>query len=127
MSRSSWWYGIALFPFVLLSNVLSGFSSRTFIAASSGTGDPNVGVAIASFALSVVAFWGGIFLGLLVLGCVLADVRALRADGTWSPSPAWGLAGVANLVGVVFPVALVVSIPALSYYLYRRHERLGVP
>jgi uncharacterized membrane protein YhaH (DUF805 family) len=127
MSISPWWYGIALFPLVLLFEFLTRFGSRTFIAASSAPGEPNIAVGIASFVLSVAAFWGGVLVALIVLGCLLADIRALGGEETWSPSPAWGLAGLVHLVGVVFLVSLVLSIPALSYYLYRRHDRIGTP
>jgi hypothetical protein len=127
MSRSRWWYGIALFPLVVVLNGLSGFGSRRFVTASSSTAEPDVGVAIAAFVVSVAAFWGGLFVALVVLGCLLADVRALGRDGTWSPSLAWGLAGVAHLVGAVFSPALFLSVPALSYYLLRRHDRVGAP
>lgn len=112
-----------MFPLVLLSSLLSGFGSRTFLRTLDG-GDPNVGFAIVSFALSVIAFWGGILLGVIVLVCLIADVRALRRDGPWRPSLFWVLAGVVHLVGAVFSAALVLSIPALSVYLYRRRERV---
>ena len=127
MSNSPWWYGIALFPLVLLLQLLSRFGSRTFIAASSAPGEPNIAIGIASFVLSVAAFWGGILVALIVLGCLLADIRALGGEGTWSPSPAWGLAGFVHLAGAAFSVLLVLSVPALSYYLYRRHDRVGAP
>lgn len=127
MPRSSWWYGIALFPAVLLLRLLSRFGSRTFIDASVTPGDPNVAVGVASFVLSVAAFWGGIIVAVVVLVCLLADVRALGDDGAWSPSPAWVLAGLAHLGGAVFSVLLVLSVPALSCYLYRRHDRVGTP
>lgn len=124
MSGSPWWYGVALFPLVLLLDLLARFGSRTFMTASSGSPEPNIGVAIASFGISVAAFWGGILVGLVVLVCLLADIRALGRNTTLSPSPAWGLAGVVHIVGAIFPVALVLSVPALSYYLYRRHDRV---
>ena len=126
MSRSPWWYGIALFPLVLLLEFLARFGSRTFIAASSAPGEPNIAVGIASFVLSVAAFWGGIHVALIVLGCLLADIRALGGEGTWPPTPAWGLAGLVHLAGAVFSALLVVSVPALSYYLYRRHDRVEI-
>lgn len=125
MSRSPWWYGIVLFPVVLLFELLSRFGSRTFITASTAPGEPNIAVGVASFVLSVAAFWGGILVALLVLVCLLGDIRALRREGTWSPSVAWGLAGVVHLASAIFSVLLVLSVPALSYYLYRRHNRLG--
>ena len=127
MSKSPWWYGIALFPLVLLFEFLSRFAFRTFIAASSTPGEPNLGAGIASFVLTVAAFWGSILVALIVLGCLIADIRALGGEEAWSPSPAWGLAGVVHLAGAVFSVLLVLSVPALSYYLYHRHDRVGAP
>ena len=127
MSRFPWWYGIVLFPLVVLLELLSRYGSRTFIAASSSGGEPNIAVAVVSFVLSVAAFWGGIIVAVVVLVCLLADVRALGDDGAWSPSPAWALAGLAHLGGAVFSVLLVLSVPALSCYLYRRHDRVGTP
>ena len=58
MSRFPWWFGVVLFPVVPLLSLLSGIGSRTFIAVSTSAGDPNVGVGIASFLLTVVSFWG---------------------------------------------------------------------
>jgi hypothetical protein len=127
MSSPSWWYGVAPFPLVPLFDLLSGSGSRTFIAASSAPGEPNVAVGIASFVLTVAAFWGGVLVALVVFVCLLADIRALGRDGSWSPSPVWGLAGLAHLAGAAFSVLLVLSVPTLSYYLYRRHVRIGTP
>lgn len=111
-----------------MAAVVDRLSFRTFLAVSApGGGDPSVGVGIVAFVLGAVAFWSGILVSVVVLGCLVADVRTLRGDGAWAPSLGWSLAGVAHLVGAVFSPVLVVSIPALSYYLYRRHERLGRP
>lgn len=123
MSRSLWWYGIVLFPLVLLFEFLSRFGSRTFITASTAPGEPNIAAGVTSFVLTVAAFWGSILVALLV--CLLGDICALRREGTWLPSVAWGLAGLVHLAGAIFSVLLVLSVPALSYYLYRRHNRLG--
>lgn len=124
---SSWWYGVLPFPVVAVTALLARFGSRTFIVTASSGGDPNVGTGIASFVLAVVSFWGGVVVALVVLGCLLADIRSLGGDGEWSPSVAWSLAGVAHLGGAVFSPLLLVSMPALSYYVYRRHVRLGAP
>jgi hypothetical protein len=124
MSRFPWWFGVVLFPVVPLLSLLSGIGSRTFIAVSTSAGDPNVGVGIDSFLLTVVAFWGGILIALVVLLCLLADIRVLKRDQPWSPHIAWALAGVVHLAGTVFSTLFILSVPALSYYLYRRHERV---
>lgn len=119
MSRSPWWYGIALFPLVLVTSLLSTFGTRTFLRTLTSEG-PIVGFAIVSAVLSFVAFWIGILVGVIVLVSLIADIRVLRRNGSWRPSRLWGLAGVVHLVGSVFSAAFVVSVPALSYYLYRR-------
>jgi hypothetical protein len=119
VSRSHWWYGIALFPLVVVTSLLSAFGSRTFLRTLTSE-EPIVEFAIVSVVLSVVAFWAGLLVGVIVLVSLIADIRALRRNGSWRPSRLWGLAGVVPLVGSVFSATFVVSVPALSYYLYRR-------
>ncbi|WP_299331835.1 hypothetical protein [Haloplanus sp.] len=120
---SSWWYGVALFPLVAVTTLLSDFGSRTFVLVSSSGGDPNVATGIASFVLAVVSFWGGIFVALVVFGCLLADIRTLGDDEHWSPSLVWNLGGLAHLGAAVSSPLLIISIPTLTYYLYRRRGR----
>ncbi|MUV58164.1 hypothetical protein, partial [Halogeometricum sp. CBA1124] len=137
-SPSNWWYGVLAFPLVAVTALLTRFATRRFITVSAAGGDPNVAVALASFVLSVLAQWVGVFVALVVLVCLVLDVRALRrvgdggeggtedgdgtgdGDGTdddtgdgggWSPTWAWTLAGVAHLVGALFTPALAVSVP----------------
>jgi hypothetical protein len=121
----SWWYGVALFPLVAVTTLLSDLSSRTFIIASSSGGDPNVVAGIASFVLAVASFWGGILVALVVFVCLLADIRALGDGENWSPSIAWSLGGLAHLGAAVFSPLLTISIPALTCYIYRRRDRSG--
>jgi hypothetical protein len=61
----------------------------------------------------------------IVLVCLLGDVRALRRAPEWFPSIAWPLVGVVHLAGVVLPVSFALSVPLLSYYLYGRRERIS--
>jgi hypothetical protein len=124
MSRSSWWFGVILFPVVPVLSLFSGAASRRFIAASASDADLNIGVGVASFVLGVISFWAGILGGVIVLVCLLGDVRALRRGPEWSPSTTWPLVGIVHLAGVVLPAAFVLSIPLLSYYLHRRRERI---
>ena len=123
MSRSSWWFGVILFPVVPALSLLSGAASRTFVAASGSEADLNVGVGVASFILGALSFWGALLVGVIVLVCLLGDVRALGRAPEWSPSIAWPLVGIVHLAGVVLPAAFALSVPLLSYYLYGRHER----
>ena len=73
----------------------------------------------------MASFWGGLFVALVVFGCLIADIRALGDDAHWSPRIAWSLGGLAHVGAVVFSPLLVVSVPLLTCYLYRRHNRLG--
>jgi hypothetical protein len=125
MSRSSWWFGVVLFPVVPALSLLSGAASRTFIAASASEADLNVGVGVVSFILGVISFWVGRLVGVIVLVCLLGDIRALRRAPGWSPSIAWPLVGTVHLAGVVLPAAFALSIPLLSYYLYGRRRRVS--
>ncbi|WP_254524774.1 hypothetical protein [Natrinema caseinilyticum] len=75
---------------------------------------------VAWFVLQTLSFWTGVLVAVIVLLCLLADLRTLSVDQTWSPSLFWGLAGVVHLGGVVFTELLFVSVPALTYYLSRR-------
>jgi hypothetical protein len=127
MSNSRWWYGITVFPATLLTALLSRFGTRAFLTASASSGNPDVGVAVASFLLSVLSFWLGLFVGLLASVCLLLDVRSLRSGDHWSPSRLWGLVGVIHLAAAVYSPLLLVSFPALSAYLYRRHVIVGRP
>jgi len=122
MSRSSWWFGVVLFPVVPALSLLSRAASRTFITASGSEADLNVGVGVASFILGAISFWG-ILVGMIVLVCLLGDIRALRRAPEWSPSITWPLAGILHLGCVVFPAAFALSVPLLSYYLHGRRER----
>ncbi|MBB6646550.1 hypothetical protein [Halobellus ruber] len=125
MSRAPWWFGVVLCPVVPALSLLSGAASRTFVAVSGSGADLNVGVGVASFILGVISFWGGILVGVIVLVCLLGDVRALRRAPGWSPSIAWPLAGIVHLAGVVLPAAFALSVPLLSYYLYGRREHIS--
>ncbi|RYJ14965.1 hypothetical protein ELS19_14065 [Halogeometricum borinquense] len=126
-SPSRWWYGVVPFPLVVLTALLSRFAVHRFIKLStSGSGESDSVAAIASFLLSSFADLVGLSVALFVLVCLVLDVRALRRDSAWSPSWAWGLAGVVHLVGTMFTTLLVVSVPALSVYLYRRRGQVGL-
>lgn len=136
-SPARWWYGVAAFPLVVVTALLSRFGLRRFVRLTAGTGgDPNVGPVLASFVLSVLAGWVGAFVAIVVLVCLVLDVRAVRravgenggSDGDargWSPSWAWSLAGVVHLAGALFAPLLVVSVPALSTYVYQRYRGGG--
>lgn len=105
----------------------SRFASRAFSAAARAPSDSAIGEDVAWFILDVLSFWTGLFVAVVVLACSLADVRSLGRDEAWSPSVWWGIAGAVHLGGAVFAELLVLSVPALTCYLYRRHDRVGMP
>ncbi|MDS0295902.1 hypothetical protein [Halogeometricum luteum] len=131
-SPSRWWYGVALFPGVVLTTAVQYLALFLFVSSVSAGGDPAVapanadvqaGTALGSFVLVTLASWLGILAALVVLVCLALDVRTLRKTepAARTPSLAWTLAGLAHLAGAVFAPALVVSVPTLSYYVYRRY------
>ncbi|ELY83856.1 hypothetical protein [Natrinema gari] len=127
MAASTWWYGIVPFPVVVLTTVITRVAFRAFVAATHPSTDAPLGAGVAWFVLQTLSFWMGILVAVVVLGCLLADCRALSGNEAWSPSSWWGVAGVVHLGGAVFPKLLLLSVPALAAYLYRRHVRLGRP
>ena len=119
MSSSSWWYGILLFPAVILASLTSRFAENAFFATAQSP-DSTIGMDVAWFILQMLSFWTGILVAVVVFVCLLADLRSRSRDRTQSSSLLWGLAGVVHLGGVIFTELLFISVPALSYYLYRR-------
>lgn len=126
MSRSSWWCGILLFPVVILTSVASDFAAHAFFVAAQSSDSP-LGMDVAWFVLQTLFFWTGVLVAVIVLCCLVMDLRSHSGNETWSPTPLWGLAGVAHIGGAVFSGVLVVSVPALSYYLYQRRVHVGRP
>ena len=119
MSSSSWWYGILLFPAVILASLTSRFAENAFFATAQSP-DSTIGMDVAWFILQMLSFWTGILVAVVVFVCLLADLRSRSRDRTQSSSLLWGLAGVVHLGGVIFTELLFISVPALSYYMYRR-------
>ncbi|RDI71710.1 hypothetical protein [Halopelagius longus] len=120
---SRWWYGVAPFPVVVCTAFLAEVAARRFVAVSTAAGDPNVALGLASFALVALAQGVSVLVAVVVLASLLLDVRALRRAGEWTPTWAWGLAGVVHFAAVEFTPLFLVSVPSLAYYLYRRRER----
>jgi nitric oxide reductase large subunit len=119
MSSSSWWYGIFLFPVVILSSLTSRFAEYAFFATAQSP-DSIIGLDVAWFTLQMLLFWIGILVAVVVLVCLLGDLRLRSRDRTRSSSIFWGIVGVVHLGAVLFTELLFISVPALSYYLYRR-------
>ena len=118
MSSSSWLYGILLFPVVILASLTSRFAEQAFFATAQSP-DSTIGMDVAWFTLQMLSFWTGILVAVVVLVCLLADLRSRSGKETQSPSIFWGLAGVVHLGGAIFTELLLVSVPTLTYYLYQ--------
>ncbi|WP_232686736.1 hypothetical protein [Halobacterium zhouii] len=133
---SRWWYLVLAVPvFYALATVLSfvvGFVAfvATLVGVTGGVGG-GPGSSELAVGFGVVGIVGLVLLVVLV-GLVLSlafpialyfDAEALAdADTTWQPDPAlYGLLGLASVV------AQPLQIPLGVYYLYKRHEAVGVP
>ena len=124
--ESRWWYWIAAVPvYFAVSLVLGGLA---FAVVFLGFW-VDVGVAVSGvFLFALVAFFlalPGLVLSVLFPLAVYVDARAVsEAEVGWNPDPA--LYGLVALAGVL-ATAFTVSVPMALYYLYRRHEAIGVP
>ncbi|GGC51465.1 hypothetical protein GCM10007209_11350 [Haloferax sulfurifontis] len=80
------------------------------------------------FAIVIIVDLIGLLVGLLVTVSLGIDLYAVRQSAvSWRPSWLWVAAGLIHFVGGVFSPLFVVSVPLLSYYLYRRGKRVGAP
>ena len=115
---SRWWYWIVLTPFYAMSVLLFGFGLTATVLLGEST----------DFAVFLPAF---LALGLLSIGFGVAFPLSLYKDALtieennrgWNPSGV--LYGSAGAVAVV--TGFLLTIPLALYYLYRRHEQVGVP
>ena len=124
--ESRWWYWIAAVPvYSAVSLLLGGLLFGVFFLGFW----VDVGFAVSgvfAFALLMVLLAvPGLVLSVLFPLAVYVDARAVsEADVGWNPDPL--LYGVVALAGVLV-TAFTVSVPLALYYLYRRHDAVGVP
>ena len=124
--ESRWWYWIAAVPvYFCLSVVLGALLFATVVLGVW----IDAGVMFSGpflFALAAVLFGlPGLLLSVVFPVAVYVDARAVReADVGWDPDLA--LYGVVALAAVLV-TAFTASVPVAIYYLYRRHEAVGVP
>lgn len=132
---SRWWYWIAAYPVYSLLAVplaILGLILFTTVGAAATPMGPDSRVVgpLLFVAIALLVGIGGIYVLLgLVLTLMLpvalyvdaSEITASEAD--WAPDPIlYGLVGLLN-----FLAAPVVGIIVAIYYLYRRHERVGMP
>lgn len=124
--ESRWWYWVAAVPVhFVLTLLVGGFVFVTFVLGL-GFG-PRVGLSLGLLAVAAIVLVAlpGLALSVLFPLALYLDAQAVtEADVEWSPDPVvYGLIAVAGVVLTAF----VVSVPLALYYLYRRHDAVGVP
>ncbi|WP_327050676.1 hypothetical protein [Halomicrococcus gelatinilyticus] len=126
---SRWWYVVAATPVVFVVTWVFGiwFVAGLFLGVGFGFVEPGVVAPLA-----VVAILFGMLVGLLVTVmlflfpiAIYLDAEAVtRADVDWNPdSVLYGLAAAVSAVATGFSL----SVPVALYYLWQRHEHVGVP
>jgi hypothetical protein len=123
MLSLSWSSGILLFPLVILASLISRFAEQAFFIAADSP-DSAIGADVVWFILQMISFWVGILIAVVVLVCLLADLRSCKEERTQSTTAFWGLAGAIHIGGAIFIELLLISVPALSYYMYQRRTGL---
>jgi hypothetical protein len=132
---SRWWYWIAAYPVAMLVSIpIMVVAMLLFIVPAFVVGvEPQPGPGSWGFITLI-----GVVLGLLMMVVIVAafalavlfpvalyfDARAVsEADVDWHPDPLlYGLLGLLQLI-VTPLIGFFISI----YYLYQRHEHVGVP
>lgn len=136
--ESRWWYWIAAYPIALLLFVpLVAFIAVVgLVAATSVTvvdGGPSPGAAPTVIAVIVGAVLVFLILTVIIVSIALIvllpialymDARAVsEAAVDWQPDPfLYGILGVLQIF-----ITPVIGVIIAVYYLYRRHEHVGVP
>ncbi|SEK95593.1 hypothetical protein [Haloferax larsenii] len=124
-SPSDWWYGVAMFPLTLITSLLPVVG---FIGVHRLVSPENPSVYMLLLGVFLFAQGASMLLGVIVAGALVLDIHELqKTDSSWHPHWAWVAPGVVNIAGPLFSPAFVVSVPLLSYYLYRRGKRVGAP
>ncbi|ELZ90355.1 hypothetical protein [Haloferax sulfurifontis] len=122
---SPWWYGVALFPISVLLGVLMFLGGWGIVPTGRFASEAMM---LSFFAIVIIVDLIGLLVGLLVTVSLGIDLYAVRQSAvSWRPSWLWVAAGLIHFVGGVFSPLFVVSVPLLSYYLYRRGKRVGAP
>ena len=124
--ESRWWYWIAAVPVYFAFSL--AFGGLLFGVMFLGFWVDAAFAVSGLFVFAVAAFFlalPGLALTVLFPVAVYVDARAVsEAEVGWHPDPV--LYGLVALAGVLM-TAFTVSVPMALYYLYRRHETVGVP
>jgi len=115
-------YAIAVLGvIVIFTPLIARYGSVASIEATET--DLSLGAALAGFILSILSLYLGIALGLAMTAVLAYDLVQRRADTSpWSPTYGFVLGGVCHAIGPFLWYAFVPSVPALTYYLIKRHQ-----
>ncbi|WP_411967668.1 hypothetical protein [Haloferax sp. YSSS75] len=120
-----WWYGVAAFPISVFLSVLAVAAVAGIMPAIEAESPE---AALSFFAVLFLADGISLLVGFVVLVFLAIDVYAVRESSvSWRPRWLWVAAGLVHIAGALFSLFYVVSVPLLSYYLYRRGKRVGSP
>lgn len=135
VDTSRWWYWIAAYPiYTLLMIPLAIFSLLVFaplgLVAVPAETDPGAVAPIAVItvivlfgALMLYALGGLILTVMLPIGLYMDADAIATSDIRWDPDPIlYGLLGLVN-----FLAAPIIGIVVALYYLYKRHQYIGIP
>ncbi|WP_225317607.1 hypothetical protein [Haloferax sp. CBA1150] len=114
-----------MFPIpVFLSVVAVSAVAGIMPAIESGSGE----AVLSFFAVLFLIDGINLLVGLFVVVFLALDVFTVRESfASWQPTWFWVGAGFVHIAGTLFALFYVVSVPLLSYYLYRRGKRVGSP
>lgn len=123
-ASSSWWYGVALVP-ILLGLVWVSWAGLEVTGFSSPGNSGAFPFALISIAL-VITTW--VTAPVFAL-CLFLDARAIRSNSLdWEPNHyLYGIIGFVHLGALFSVVVYALTIPAGLFYLYQRHQYIGIP
>jgi len=106
--------------------LLSDFALRWFLLTTRSP-DATTGIAPVWFLIQAFSFWIGLFVAVVVLGCLFADLWTLNTESAQLLSLLWGVSGVIHLGGILFTELFLISVPVLTYYAYQRRTGDELP
>ncbi|ELZ87280.1 hypothetical protein C453_02979 [Haloferax elongans ATCC BAA-1513] len=114
-----------MFPLTLITSLLPVVG---FIGVHRLVSPENPSVYMLLLGVFLFAQGAAMLLAVIVLGALVLDIHELqKTDDSWHPHWAWVVPGVVNIAGPLFSPAFAVSLPLLTFYLYRRGKRVGAP
>lgn len=120
-----WWYGVAAFPISVFLSVVAVAAVAGIVPAIESGSEEAV---LSFFAVLFLVDGISLLVGLFVLVFLAIDVYAVRESSvSWRPTWFWAGAGLVHIAGALFTLFYVVSVPSLTFYLYRRGKRVGSP